>query len=172
MDRNSYAFSLLFIALLSVSGGVTQEQNIEETVDYLNEVIEEDDKYGDRKDNLEFEVDEKGMLTAQYYWGTYKAFKHTMKLKSLDKGKVERDTSTIYDRDVIRLYCEENDHCIKKESNHKRETREKGKYEFSITKKDGAGRRMRNAFVHLIERAESRFADQENGKKEDDPYDY
>ncbi len=171
MERSRTILFLLVASFLAFSGGSTQEQNIEQTVDYINKTIEEDPFYGGaKKDNIEFEVGEKGRLTAQYYWGTYKAFKHIMDLHKLDKSKVKRDTSSIYGRDIIELHCEETDRCIKKESNHKRKTRIKGEYSFSVTDNDDAGKRVKNAFVHLIERAEKRFEDSKDKKK--DPYDY
>jgi hypothetical protein len=171
MDPKQTLIFLVLTAFLCYSGGSTQEQNIQRTVDYINKAIEKDPYYGGgKKDDIEFEVGDKGKLTAQYYWGTYKAFKHIMPLTSLDKSKVVRDTSSIYGRDIIELHCKETDRCIKKESNHKRKTRTKGTYSFSITDHDGAGRRVKNAFVHLIERAQKRFeGSTDNGK---DPYDY
>ncbi len=171
MERNRSLICILLTAAISLSGGMTQEQNIQKTVEYINKAIEKDPYYDGKDDDLEFKVDDKGTLTAQYYWGSYKAFKHTMSLKNLDKGKVKRDTSTIYGRDIIRLYCKETDHCIQKKVNHKPKTREMGKYEFSVTDKNEAGRRVKNAFVHLIERAQKRFkgSSKNNG---DDPYDY
>ena len=170
MERTRPLLCLLLTALITASGGVTQEQNIQKTVDYINKAIEKDSHYGGKDDDLEFKVSKKGKLTAQYYWGSYKAFKHTMSLKNLDKGNVERDTSTIYDRDIIKLHCKETDNCIRKEVNHKNKTREMGKYKFSITNESGAGRRIKNAFVHLIERAQKRF--KESSDNGEDPYDY
>lgn len=171
MERTRTIFILFVASSLAFSGGSTQEQNIEQTVDYINEAIEKDPYYGDgKKDNIEFEVGEKGRLTAQYYWGSYKAFKHIMDLQKLDKSKVKRDTSSIYGRDIIELHCKETDRCIKKESNHKRKSRIKGEYSFSVTDNDEAGRRVQNAFIHLIERARERFESPEKKKK--DPYDY
>lgn len=172
MERTPKITALLLISFLAFSGGMTQEQNIEQTVEYINEAIEKDPYYGKKDRNIDFEVDEEGKLTAQYYWGSYKAFKHIMPLQNLDKSKVKRDTGKIYGRDIIILHCAETDHCIKKENNHKQKSREKGKYSFSVTQREEAGKRVQNAFVHLIERAKERYEDiskDENGK---DPYDY
>ena len=162
---------LVLVSFLALSGGVTQEQNIEQTVDYINDAIKKDPYYGGKERDIEFEVDEKGKLTAQFYWGSYEAFKHIMPLQRLDKSKVKRDTSKIYGRDIIQLHCKESDNCIKMEKNHKRKSREKGKYEFSITDEDEAGRRVQNAFIHLIERARKRY-DKESKDNGKDPYDY
>lgn len=171
MEKQRTIPTLVIASFIALSGGVTQEQNIEQTVDYINDAIDEDPYYGGKERDIEFEVDDEGKLTAQYYWGSYEAFKHTMPLKELDKSKVKRDTTKIYGRDIIELHCHEGSNCIKMEKNHKRKTREKRKYEFSVTNTERAARRVQNAFIHLIERAEKRY---ENGSsdKSKDPYDY
>ncbi|MFB6257395.1 MAG: hypothetical protein ABEH38_01775 [Flavobacteriales bacterium] len=170
MKRSRLISVFVIASFLNYSGGVTQEQNIKQTVDYINKAIEKDPYYGGKDNDIEFDVDDKGKLTAQYYWGDYKAFKHMMHLKNLDKSKVKRDTSKIYGRDIIELHCKETDHCIKKKVNHKQKTREKGEYSFSVTDKNEAGRRVQNAFIHLIQKAKARYQGSEEKKK--DPYDY
>lgn len=169
MDRTKSIPFVLIILLTLFSGKSTQELSVEETVEYINDAIEKDDYYGKKKDQLEFKVDEEGDLTAQYYWGTYEAFEHEMSLKDLAKDSVGRDTSTLYDRDIIKLNCAETDHCITKEFTHKHNSYTMGTYEFSITTNRDAGRRVQNAFSHLIEQAELEFDDAEK-KDGDDPF--
>lgn len=171
MDRKKSTIIYSIILLFLFSGKGTQELSVEETVNYINQALEEDDLYGPQKDQLEFEVDDDGKLTAQYYWGTYKAFRHEMSLKDLAEDSVERDTITLYDRDIIKLNCKETDHCITKEFRHKHNDREMGTYEFSITEKNDAGRRVQNAFSHLIEQAELEFDNGEEEQDGNDPFD-
>lgn len=171
MERNFVILFLFILPLFLISSeNETQDLSVEETLDYINKAVEKDDFYSRKKDQLKFEVNDNGVLTAQYYWGTYKAFKHVMSLRRLDKDTVERDTNTVYGRAIIRLHCKETDHCITKEFNHKPKSREIGTYEFSITRKNQAGLRVRNAFEHLIEKARSRYDDPKK-KDGDDPFD-
>ena len=91
-----------------------------------------------------------------------------MHLHDLDKTKVRRDTTTLFNNEMIEISCKEG-RCIKKEMNHKDMTREKKTYSFQVSTEDNAGVRIKNAIVSLIELAQEKYPKR---KKDTDPYDY
>ncbi len=148
----------MFIGI--VLGSKAQDFNIDETIEYINEKLNNNLPVIEIYAKYEWSVTKYGKLIIKHYWYEDLSSTQSMYLKQLDSSSIG-----ISEYSWIYITCKENKNCV--HGNSEGVSFNWKAYCFPYNNKEGTKKQLANAITHLI-----KLAHKKPEYKERDPFDY